>query len=103
MKLTKSKLKQIIREELDTMGNVHPADQGLKSIVPGGEGALPSGRAVDTRGGPHMSAEKFVDMFMAFAYMVKSDQVRPDEFKGAIAKLAVDAGQAQANPTGEDF
>ena len=99
MKLTKTKLKQIIREELDAMGNVNPSDQGLKSIVPGGEGALPSGRKEDAR----TAAETFVDQFLAFAYMVKSDQVRPDEFKGAIAKLAVDAGQAQSNPTGEDF
>jgi len=85
MKLTKTKLKQMIQET-------------LKEID-----VLPSGRRADTRGGPHMSAEKFVDMFMAFAYMVESDQVRPDEFKGAIAKLTVSAKQAQANPTGEDF
>ncbi len=89
MKITKTKLKRLIREEL----------KGLAEID-----VLPSGRAADTRGGPHMSAEKFVDSVLGFFDRVLEGQASHDEIIELIRTVHRPAAlQAKANPTGEDF
>ena len=72
MKLTKSKLKQIIKEELKSL-----ADPPRPEI-------------------PRTAAETFVDQFLGVAGMVEEGEVGPDELVNIIANLAIVAKRAQA-------
>ena len=100
MKLTTTKLKQIIKEEHAQL--ISETEQWSDKDI-----NIPSKRYPEVEEDTRTTAETFIDQFLSFAYMVKSGQVRPDELQKAIQYLAVDAKKAQASstfdPTGENL